>query len=313
MVESFRLSYGGLCLSTTSVPPPSDLSRMETFVCTLIPKGSSVRCKVPSLRSFCKLIGVPFLCGGNPINSKNASFILASSVYKDSIRLATPPRIVCDSRQADTCTIYFNIWDSQTGSQMKSFVDHSLNVGNVVCFFCKASMKSVMAHTTKITTTLLQLAAKATPSRSPLFPPLLIENLVPTSHFVRIAANLMPLTPLISSSGNIVLTVSGLWNDMQRWMSSDLMCILLLEKPVPAAKPWLQEVLVKMVGRHKPIWGDLNLFSVQDYPCRYGLCPVACNVIKFGVCSYMSNFLFASILSSGFDFSCYYSVYALSH
>ena len=141
IVKLFRLLYGGLCLSTTSIPTPSDLSRVKTFMHTLIPKGSSVRCEVPSLQSFCKLIGVPFLHRGNPINLKDASLILASSVYKDSIRLATPPRIVHDSRWADTCTIYFDIWDLQTGCRMKSFIDCSLNVGSVVCFFCKASMK----------------------------------------------------------------------------------------------------------------------------------------------------------------------------
>jgi len=34
-------------------------------------------------------------------------------------------------------------------------------------------------------------------------------------------------------------------------MSSNLVRILLLGKPVPAAKPQLQGVVVKMVGRHK--------------------------------------------------------------
>ena len=42
LVESFRLAYGGLCLTTTSVPSPSDLSRLETFTRTLVPEGSSV-------------------------------------------------------------------------------------------------------------------------------------------------------------------------------------------------------------------------------------------------------------------------------
>ena len=141
MVKSFCLLYRGLCLSTTSVSTPSDLSRVETFVCTLVPEGSSVRCKVPSSCSFCKLIGVLFLHSGNPIDSKDASLILTSSVYKNSFCLAAPPRIVHNSRQADTCSIYFDIWNSQTGSRMKFFIDHSLNVGNMVCFFCKASMK----------------------------------------------------------------------------------------------------------------------------------------------------------------------------
>jgi len=141
MVKSFYLLYRGLCLSTTSISIPSDLFRVKTFVRTLVPEGFSVQCKVPFLRLFCKLIGVLFLHSGNPINSKDAFLILASSVYKDSIRLAAPPRIVCDSRWADTCSIYIDIWNSQTGFWMKSFIVHSLNVGNVVCFFCKASMK----------------------------------------------------------------------------------------------------------------------------------------------------------------------------
>ena len=146
----------------------------------------------------------------------------------------------------------------------------------------------------------------------PLFSPLPIENPAPTRLPVRIAANLMLLIPLAASSGNTISTVSGLWNDMQRWMTSNLMCILLLGKPVPAAKPWPLEVIVEMVGRHNLIRGDFNLFSVQDYPCRYGLCLIAHNIIKLGVCSYMFNFLFAPILSSSFNFSCYYSVYDMS-
>ena len=94
-------------------------------------------------------------------------------------------------------------------------------------------------------------------------------------------------------------------------MFSDFVHILLLGKLVPVTKPWLQGVIVEMVERCKPIQGDLDLFLIQDYPCRYGLCPVVCSIIKFGVCSYMSNSLFAPILFSGFNFSCYYSVYAL--
>jgi len=184
---------------------------------------------------------VPFLRGGKPINSKDASLILASSVYKDSICLAAPLRIVHDSRWADTYTIYFDIWDSQTGSRMKSFIDRSLNIGSMVCFFCKASMKIgvplciccyLWGHNMNYcnssrmvcpicngphcedTTMLLQPGARATPNRTPLFPLLLMENPAPTQLPVRIAANPMLLTPLTASSGNTVSTISGLWNDI---------------------------------------------------------------------------------------------------
>ena len=97
LVESFHLAYGGLCLTTTNVSSPSDLFRLETFIHSIVPEGSTVRCEIPLSRSFCKLMDVPFLRGGKPITPKDAETILRSTVYKDSIRLAAPPRIVCDS------------------------------------------------------------------------------------------------------------------------------------------------------------------------------------------------------------------------
>ena len=53
--------------------------------------------------------------------------------------LAALPRIVRDSRSADSCTVFFDIWDSQKGSRMKTFINRSFNIGRVVCFFRKAS------------------------------------------------------------------------------------------------------------------------------------------------------------------------------
>jgi len=213
---------------------------------------------------------------------------------------------------------------------MKSFIDCSLNVGNMVCFFRKASMKIGLplythcyswghnmnyCNSSHVVCPIcmgphcednhhaLAACCKGHPKQDPP---------VSTWHSVRIVTNLMPLTLLTASSGNIVLIVFGFWNDRRRRMISDLMRILLLEKLVPTAKPQLLEAVVEMVERCKPIRGDLDLFSVQDYPCRYVPCPVARIVIKLGVCFYMSNSLFAPILFSSFDFSCYYSVYVLS-
>jgi len=110
-----------------------------------------------------------------------------------------------------------------------------------------------MDYTVKITIVLLWLAARAIPSKFLQSPLPLMESPVPTWRFVRIAANPMPLTPLTASFGNIVLTVFGLWNNMQRWMIFDLVRILLLKKPVSAAKPQLLGAIVEMVGRCKPI------------------------------------------------------------
>jgi len=136
MVESSHLGYGGLTVSTTRVPTSPKLTQVKTFVHGIVPKGTTVKCEVPSFCSFCKLINVPFISpNSNHMTPADAEHFLHNSVYKDNIRLAAPPRIVHDSRTADACTIYFDIWDSQKGSQMCFFINQSINIGRLICFF----------------------------------------------------------------------------------------------------------------------------------------------------------------------------------
>jgi len=124
MVESSCLSYGGFTVSTTRVSTSPELSQMETFVCSIVSKDTAVKYEVPSSHSFCKIINVPFISlNGNHITPADAERFLHNSVHKDSIHLAAPPRIIHSSRTADMCTIYFDIWDSQKGSQMCFFIN----------------------------------------------------------------------------------------------------------------------------------------------------------------------------------------------
>ena len=117
IAKSPHLGYGGLTISTTQVITSPELSQVETFVRGIVPEGTAVKCEIPSSRSFCKLINILFInASGNHLTPADAERFLLNSVHKDNIRLAASPRIVRDSRTADSCTIYFNIWDSQKGS-----------------------------------------------------------------------------------------------------------------------------------------------------------------------------------------------------
>jgi len=116
MAESSHLGYGGLTVSTTQVP---------TSPC-----------------SFCQLINAPFISpSGNCMTLADTKRFLLNSAHKDNIRLAASPRFVCDSRTTNACTIYFDIWDSQKGPWMRTFVNQSINIGRSVCFFQWASPK----------------------------------------------------------------------------------------------------------------------------------------------------------------------------
>ena len=47
-IESHSLAYGSLWLTTTLVPSPTNIQAVESLAHTLVPKGTSLNCEVPS-------------------------------------------------------------------------------------------------------------------------------------------------------------------------------------------------------------------------------------------------------------------------
>jgi len=68
---------------------------------------------------------------GRRYSPEDALRDLSSSVHSDYIHLAAPPRVVHDSRRADSCCIYFDIWDSQSGSRSCYLSDRSIPMAGV--------------------------------------------------------------------------------------------------------------------------------------------------------------------------------------
>ena len=72
-VESYRLTYGGLHVTTTAVPSSMDLQSFEFLLRTQLPEGSQVECEVPSSRSFLHILAAPFLLSdGSALTSNRA-------------------------------------------------------------------------------------------------------------------------------------------------------------------------------------------------------------------------------------------------
>jgi len=131
-VESFWLAYGSLLITTTTVPTPANLDTISNAAHPHVPGGLKVLCEVPSSRSFLHIHAVPFFLGeGRHYSPEDALRDFSSSVHSDFFWLAAPPRIVRDSRRADTCCIYFNIWDSQSGSRSRHLSDRSISMAGV--------------------------------------------------------------------------------------------------------------------------------------------------------------------------------------
>ncbi|KAF5319438.1 hypothetical protein D9619_008864 [Psilocybe cf. subviscida] len=58
---------------------------------------------------------------------------LLAAPFKELVQLSGPPRIVRDSRTSWSCTVYFNIHDSQTGARASQLIKRELMFGNAVC------------------------------------------------------------------------------------------------------------------------------------------------------------------------------------
>ena len=140
-VESYRLAYGGLYVTTTAVPSLTDLQSFESLLRARIPEGSQVECEVFSSRSFLRILAAPFLLSdGSALTPDCAMRSLSSSAHSALIQLAAPPRVIRDTRRSDSCTIYFDIWDSQAGSCSKSLDRRSLLVEGSPCIIRTAQL-----------------------------------------------------------------------------------------------------------------------------------------------------------------------------
>ena len=51
-----------------------------------------------------------------------------------SIDPTGPPRVVRDSPKSTSCMVFFNIWDSQQGSQAKALIDRPITIMGYRCF-----------------------------------------------------------------------------------------------------------------------------------------------------------------------------------
>ena len=90
-------------LSTSRVPTSPELAWVETFMCGTIPEGTMVDCKVPSSRSFCKLVSISFITlEGTHFTPVDAEYILLFTVFKDNICLAALPQIIHNSCSTDS-------------------------------------------------------------------------------------------------------------------------------------------------------------------------------------------------------------------
>ncbi|KXN93032.1 hypothetical protein AN958_10091 [Leucoagaricus sp. SymC.cos] len=114
----------GLSLATNLIPDGDNLKIVSKFVST--EAKTSIQAHIPKSRSYLKIVDVPY-----PVTKEVTSSLTAA--LELSVGLAAQPRVMCNSRHSDTTTVWFNIWDSQSGSLLKKLVNQYITICNSRC------------------------------------------------------------------------------------------------------------------------------------------------------------------------------------
>jgi hypothetical protein len=126
-VESANFAYKGLSLVTTFVARASDLAIVRQSV-SATTGLDSLDAALPQSRSFLKILDVPF-----PVDTADVTNAMADSPFADAFILAATPRTMRNSAKSSTATVWFDLWDSQSGARAKQVAGRSLFINGAVC------------------------------------------------------------------------------------------------------------------------------------------------------------------------------------
>ncbi|KAL0569352.1 hypothetical protein V5O48_012615, partial [Marasmius crinis-equi] len=246
-VLSTSPAYQGWSLMTSVVPSDKEILLIRRKVLDLLPADyrQDTWVGLPASTSYLKVEDVPYWKGDNRaavITGEDMENTFSNSPLKDDLlALDGAPRIVHDSKKSTTCTVYFNIWDSQAGSRAKRLIDKRLHVRGkreqirVPPFASDAGGGAILllvvgppnrgVHTAVVPTQLMSIAwrldaAGGTLRQTPQSLPLRRASRAPTERFVlTVGANTLPRIGTVSSGGTASI-VNGLMLDMRSLMEN---------------------------------------------------------------------------------------------
>jgi hypothetical protein len=146
-ITETRNHFGGLALVCDILPVKADIQVMHTYFDAAAKRicednTTETQVEVGSSKSFLHIPDLPYFGAKLTYNTKGKPVpvtplqvkeILLASKWKDTIHLyqGAMPRLVRNSRKSDTCTVFFDIYNSRGGHHLQSLKGHSFMLGHI--------------------------------------------------------------------------------------------------------------------------------------------------------------------------------------
>ncbi|KXN84361.1 hypothetical protein AN958_12694 [Leucoagaricus sp. SymC.cos] len=125
-----------LAFSTNLVPTPGERDIIHEWLSKAIQcdKDKVPIPRVPMSKSYLKITGVNFYMptdwhddGSNQLTADDVLYVMNRNPLFENITLASPPRVMRATPHSDMAIIWFDIWDSQNGTNAKLLTNCSFN------------------------------------------------------------------------------------------------------------------------------------------------------------------------------------------
>jgi len=136
IADFIHVDNKGIVITTNNVVLGLDLQEIEKYVKNSLSsdtdKVSSVR--LSQSKSYLKIVGILFISEktNSCIASDEIEDVLKNNYIFNNIVLTSKPHIIKVSPKSDIAIIEIDIWDTQTGQNTKTIINHRFNVGSYI-------------------------------------------------------------------------------------------------------------------------------------------------------------------------------------
>jgi hypothetical protein len=118
----------GFTLITIGVANTHDLEILKLYVGHVLNTMQDFNLGIPQLKSYLKIVHVPYFMNDAPITPELMGEVIKHHELAENFVLASPPRIARNTKDSDSCTVWFDLWDLQNGKRAVPLVNRWINI-----------------------------------------------------------------------------------------------------------------------------------------------------------------------------------------